>query len=482
MMRKGSPSVITRLLLGYTLVLAASCAALAAVFYIGTIGVLNRSIDRKIVSISTRLMAEFQAHGGARLAHSINQELSDGTDSDSEIFFAASGAGSRIAGNLAAIPVIASSFDQLATGDIVRAGGAHRARLIAHRLADGGVLIVGRDLREQESIQAMVWKALATGGGAAIVLGIVGACLFRSQINRRIAAIRLAAEAVEGGDLSRRIQIAGKDEFGLLNRDINRMLDRIEQLMDGIRHVSNAIAHDLRTPLGRIRGKLDDALRFAATSGAVPAHAADGLAAAAHGAIAEIDDLTQLFEKLLYIAEAESGMREQQFDAVDLSQIALDMVELYDATAEQCQITLTNVTPQPARAKGDRNLLASAVASLIDNAIKHTGPGTTIVVSTHSVNAVTTIEVRDDGPGIPLQELPRVTERFYRLDRSRHRPGNGLGLSIVAAIVTLHRGTLTLQDDAGLVATISLPSADEAAEHGSGAVPPQVVVHSSASL
>lgn len=488
MMRKGSPSVITRLLLGYTLVLAASCAALAAVFYIGTIGVLNRSIDRKIVSISTRLMAEFQAQGSARLAHSINQELSDGTDSDSEIFFAASGAGKRIAGNLASVPAIGSSFDQLATGDIVRAGGAHRTRLIAHRLADGGVLIVGRDLREQESIQTMVWKALATGGGAAIVLGIVGAWLFRSQINRRIAAIRLAAEAVEGGDLSRRIQIAGKDEFGLLNRDINRMLDRIEQLMDGIRHVSNAIAHDLRTPLGRIRGKLDDALRSAstsgaaATSGAVPAHAADVLAAAAHGAIAEIDDLTQLFEKLLYIAEAESGMREQQFDAVDLSQIALDMVELYDATAEQCQITLTNVTPHPARAKGDRNLLASAVASLIDNAIKHTGPGTTIVVSTHSVNAVSTIEVRDDGPGIPLQELPRVTERFYRLDRSRHRPGNGLGLSIVAAIVTLHRGTLTLQDNAGLVATISLPSADEAAEHGSGAAPPQVVVHSGVSL
>lgn len=466
-MFKRSPSVITRLLFGYALVLTASFAALAAVFYIGTIGVLNQSIDRKIVLISTRLAAEFQAHGSARLASAINQELSDGTDSDSEIFFAASGSGSRIAGNLASIPAIGPSHDRLATGDIVRAGSAHRARLLGRRLADGGVLIVGRDLREQEFIQAMVWKSLATGSGAAIMLGIVGAWLFRSQINRRIADIRLAAAAVEGGDLSRRIQVAGNDEFGLLNRDINRMLDRIEQLMDGIRHVSNAIAHDLRTPLGRIRGKLDDALRSAPALR--PSSAADGLADAAHGAIAEIDELTQLFEKLLYIAEAESGMREQQFDAVDLSQIALDMVELYDAKAEQCQTILTNATPHPVRAKGDRNLLANAVASLIDNAIKHTGPGTTIVVSTHTANAVATIEVRDDGPGIPMQELPRVTERFYRLDRSRHRPGNGLGLSIVAAIVTLHRGTLTLQDKDGLIATISLPSAEQAAEHGTGA-------------
>lgn len=452
-MHKLSPSVITRLLIGYALLVTASFVALAAVFYIGTIGVLNRSIDGKVLSISDRLSAEYQVDDSARLAASINQELNDGTDSDSEIFYAVSGAGAPIAGNLTALPPIGASFDQLVTARVVRNGGAHRARLLAHRLAGGGVLVVGRDLREQESIQAMVWEALATGGGAALVLGIVGALWFRSQINRRIADIRLAAEAIEAGDLSRRIPVAGNDEFGLLNRDINRMLDRIEQLMNGIRHVSNAIAHDLRTPLGRIRGKLDDALRSAPS--------ADGMAEAAHGAIADIDDLTQLFEKLLYIAEAESGMRDRQFGTVDLSAIALDMVELYDATAEECRTVLSNATPRPVPARGDRNLLASAVASLIDNAIKHTGAGTTIVVSTYTANAVATIEVRDDGPGIPADELPRVTERFYRLDRSRNRPGNGLGLSIVAAIVTLHRGTLTLHDDAGLIARITLPAAEQ---------------------
>ncbi len=453
-MRNLSPSVITRLLIGYALLVAASFVALAAVFYIGTIGVLNRSIDAKVVSIGSRLAAEYQAHGGARLAAAIDQERRDGADSDSEIFFAASGAGAPIAGNLASPPPTGAVYNRLSTTRVVRNGGAHRARLLAQRLAGGGVLVVGRDLREQESIQAMVWEALATGGAAALILGIVGALWFRSQINRRIADIRLAAEAIEAGDLSRRIPVAGHDEFGLLNRDINRMLDRIEQLMNGIRHVSNAIAHDLRTPLGRIRGKLDDALRSAPS--------AAGMAEAAHGAIADIDDLTQLFEKLLYIAEAESGMRDRQFGTVDLSEIALDMVELYDATAEERGAILSNATPRPVPARGDRNLLASAVASLIDNAIKHTGAGTTVIVRTFTAGALATIEVRDDGPGIPAAELPRVTERFYRLDRSRNRPGNGLGLSIVAAIVTLHRGTLSLHDEAGLVARIALPAAEPA--------------------
>lgn len=446
------PSVITRLVLGYGILLTASFLVMGTVFYLGTIGVLNRGIDRKIVSISTRLATEFQASGSASLAKSINRELGDGADSDSEILFVSTGSGSRVAGNLASIPTLSpSSFEQLVTRDLIRNGNALRARVLARHLPGGGVLIVGRDLGEQESIQSMVWGALATGAGIATALGIVGALLFRNQLKRRIADIRLAAKDIERGDLSRRIPFSGHDEFGLLNRDINQMLDRIEQLMSGIRHVSNAIAHDLRTPLSRIRSKLDDALRSDAT--------AASLAESAHGAIADIDDLTQLFEKLLYIAEAESGMRDQQFEAVDLSQIALDMVELYDATADERQTILKNLPGRAVPVKGDRNLLGSAVASLIDNAIKHTAQGTTIAVSTHVENEVATIEVRDNGPGIPHHELTRVTERFYRLDRSRTLPGNGLGLSIVSAIATLHGGALTLEDNCGLIARISLPSA-----------------------
>jgi signal transduction histidine kinase len=449
------PSVITRLVLGYGILLAASFLALSTVFYLGTIGVLNRSTDRKIVSISSRLAADFQSDSTERLTNSINHELSDGTDSDSEIFLVLSRSGSRIAGNLASIPDLSSSFGQLATRDVIRNGNSRRARLLAKRLPDGGVLIVGRDLSEQESIQALVWEALAAGGGISIVLGIIGALLFRNQVKRRIADIRLTAKDIEAGDLTRRIPVSGDDEFGLLNRDINRMLDRIEQLMNGVRHVSNAIAHDLRTPLGRIRGKLDDALRSNATQ--------EALADSAQTAIVEIDDLTLLFDKLLYIAEAESGMRDQQFEPVDLSQIAFDMVELYDATAEECQAILRKTPGHAVLAHGDRNLIASAVASLIDNAIKYAGPGATIDVCAYVDDNAATIEVRDNGPGIPRDELGRVTERFYRLDRSRSLPGNGLGLSIVSAIATFHGGTLTLEEHSGLIARISLSHSREAA-------------------
>ncbi|MBC7453063.1 MAG: HAMP domain-containing histidine kinase [Massilia sp.] len=445
------PSVIMQLLLGYGVLLATSCLALSTIFYMGTIGVLNRSTDGKIASISSRLAEHFQLHGSASLAGLIEHELGDGADSDSEIFLAVAGSGAIIAGNLAALPDTASALGELTTSDIVRDGSAHRARLLKTRLADGGVLMVGRDLGEQEAIATLVWQALAAGGGLAILLGIAGALLFQNQLTRRIADIRLTAKAIEAGDLSRRIPVFGDDEFGLLNRDINRMLDRIEQLMNGVRHVSNAIAHDLRTPLGRVRSKLDDALRSDATL--------DSLAESAQGAIVEIDELTRLFDKLLTIAEAESGMRDQQFNPVDLSQIALDMVELYDATAEACQTSLHKEPGAAVLAHGERNLLASAVASLIDNALKYAGPGASIAVRAFIDNDAATIEVRDNGPGIPAGELGRVTERFYRLDRSRSLPGNGLGLSIVSAIATYHGGTLTLASQGGLIARLALPHA-----------------------
>jgi signal transduction histidine kinase len=229
------------------------------------------------------------------------------------------------------------------------------------------------------------------------------------------------------------------------------MLDRIEHLMEGVRHVSNAIAHDLRTPLSRVRSKLDEALQHELTI--------TTLSDAAYAAIEGIDDLILVFEKLLQIAEAESGMRTKSFDLIDLNGVAHDMVELYDASAEENRVTLKASHENTALAIGDRNLLASAVASLIDNAIKYAGPSATVEIGAYTDEQMVSIVVRDNGPGIPTEELPRVTERFYRLDQSRSLPGNGLGLSIVSAIATLHGGKLYLSDAApGLIARIELPS------------------------
>jgi signal transduction histidine kinase len=229
------------------------------------------------------------------------------------------------------------------------------------------------------------------------------------------------------------------------------MLDRIEQLMDGVRHVSNAIAHDLRTPLSRVRSTLEEALRRDGT--------AAGLASAARGAVESIDELISVFNKLLQIAEAESGMRTSWFGPVDLQRIVHDMSELYDAAAEERGVRLRVSTDSSVWASGDRDLLSSAVASLIDNAIKYAGSGSTVRLSACDIAPGPTIVVEDNGRGVPETELSRLPERFYRVDRARAPPGNGLGLAIVSAIATLHGGRLQLLNAApGLRATVTLPA------------------------
>lgn len=452
-------SIAAKLVLGYGLLGMASVALVSAVFYFGTIGVLDHNLDGRISALSDRLVEQYRGRAQSELAAEVAHQLSDGIDNDSEIFLLLGADGARLGGDLTQWPASDAEADAgaLVTREVVRDGKPTPARLLIRRLGGGGTLVVGRDLSEQQSIRALVLRSLATGIALSLLLTVCGALLFRSQIEARIGEIRRAAKDIEDGDLSRRIPVTGDDEFSLLNRDINRMLDRIETLMDGIRHVSNAIAHDLRTPLSRIRSKLDDALRHDRT--------VEVLSGAAHGAIEDIDDLIRLFERLLQIAEAESGVRAQLFESLDLNRIALDMADMYDATAEERDVRLqtdlqAGASPDGAagaRALGDRNLLASAVASLIDNAIKYAGPGARVTVLTRVDGERVSIAVRDDGPGIPVAEVGKVTQRFYRLDKSRSLPGNGLGLSIVSATVGLHGGVLTLEEGhPGLIARITL--------------------------
>jgi signal transduction histidine kinase len=295
---------------------------------------------------------------------------------------------------------------------------------------------------------------LAIGGLCALVLAILGALLFRHRLEARLAAIRRTAREIEAGDLSRRIPVSGyDDEFERLGREINQMLDWIEHLMDGVRHVSNAIAHDLRTPLGRIRGRLDEALR--------PGHGAAHLVTTARDAIGQIDELIRVFDRLLQIAEAESGTRRQAFAPVRIESVIADIVELYDAEAEERGISLVATVDEAVATLGDRSLLASAVANLIDNALKYAGEAATVRVRAIRDPDRVSIIVEDNGPGIPASERRRVIERFYRVDRSRSVPGNGLGLSIVSAIASLHWGSLLLEDASpGLRACLLLPRAD----------------------
>jgi len=450
-------SIAAKLVLGYGLLGTISIAVVSVVFYTGTIGVLDQNLDGKIVAQAQRLLHRANADGHAHLIEEVRRLLADGIDSDREIFQLLDSEGNTLAGNLGSWPQAedeteASTRPQMISADVVREGHLKPARLYLRPLDGGGMLIVGRDLSEQEAVRELIWDALLAGAGVSLLLTVAGALLFRRTIENKLGEIRGTAARIEAGDLSHRIAISGDDEFARLNRDINRMLDRIELLMEGIRHVSNAIAHDLRTPLSRIRGRLDDALRHEAS--------VERLAGASHDAIDDIDDLIRLFERLLQIAEVESGMRTSMFERLDLGRVVADIGEMYEASAEDDNITLSVDAPESLYVDGDRNLLASAIASLLENAIKYAGPGSVVRIRAGLHHGMAAIAVSDNGPGIPAEELDKVTQRFYRLDKSRHLPGNGLGLSIVAATATAHGGRLALEDNApGLVARLVLPLA-----------------------
>jgi signal transduction histidine kinase len=452
-------TVAFRLALGYGLLAIGSMSVISAAFYFGTVGVLARSTDAKLISISSRLADHYETRGDEGLRHEIQQLLADGIEQDTEVYLLVAPGGQKMIGNISGWTMATAPLDQLTDVKVLRYGRPSLSRLLPRLLADGSILVVGRDMQDQREIEQLVWRALLAGGVVALVLAIGGALLFRRQLEHRVGAIRRTARQIEAGDLTRRIPISGvEDEFARLNRDINSMLDRIEHLMNGVRHVSNAIAHDLRTPLGRIRSRLEEALR--------PGSSTAQFAETGRFAIQQVDELIQMLDNLLQIAEAESGARRQSFTLVRLSQVVSDVVELYDAAAEEAEITLVSKINGDPLTLGDKNLLTSAVANLVDNALKYAGAGATVLVRAAPDRDTVSILIKDDGPGIPAAERSRVVERFYRLDRSRSLPGHGLGLSIVSAIASLHRGRLCLEDGApGLSARIILPRADLAVSH-----------------
>jgi signal transduction histidine kinase len=447
-------SVAFRLAVGYAILAVASMSVIAIVFYFGTVGVLARNTDAKLQAVSARLAEHFRNRGAEALRQEIGRLLADGVEQDTEVYLLVGPDARKLVGNVAGWTPSASESGRLEDRGVIRDGRPSVSRILPLLLSDGAMLVVGRDLRDRLEIEGLVWRALAVGGLFALLLAVVGALLFRRQLESRIATIRHTARDIEAGDLSRRIPVSGiDDEFARLGHDINQMLDWIEHLMDGVRHVSNAIAHDLRTPLGRIRGQLDEALR--------PGQRTAQLTATARAAIRQIDDLILVFDRLLQIAEAESGMRRQSFAPVPLASVIADIIELYDAEAEERGIALSSELDAAVATLGDRALLASAVANLVDNALKYAGAGATVRVRTVREPDDVSIIIEDDGPGIPVSERARVLERFYRVDASRSVPGNGLGLSIVSAIAALHWGALRLADAApGLRACLVLPRAD----------------------
>lgn len=441
-----------RLAFHYGVAVAITMLAVLAIVYLQTVGVLHQRMVRQLNATTQLLTVRFDEGGIDALSAAISSAIADGRNSDSEIYWLADAHGNKRAGNLDTAPAMrdGASAGQLR---VLRAGENVLAYLVERHLPDGSLLVVGIDLRDQEAVELLVARASAAAGIVAIVLLIGGTFVFRQLLERSVGAVRRTAARIAAGELQVRVAPSGdEDEFALLEQDINAMLDRIQSLMDGVRHVSNTIAHNLRTPLTRILMRLREAEREL------------GPDAAQHRAIAEsireIEELTVVFEKLLQIAEAEAGARRRHFAPVPLHTIADDVAELYEAVAELQGARLLRDPAGLAVAPGDKDLLAGAVVNLVDNALKYAGSGAVVRIGTRTAEGLALITVQDDGPGIPAAEQENVGKHFHRLDRST--PGHGLGLASVRAVVALHGGRLRLSNaDPGLQACIELPAAGD---------------------
>lgn len=446
-------SVAFRLALMCGILVLTSVGFSSAALYIGTVGVLSRGTDSNIISITKKLTDYFDAKGAMAVRDRIEQNLADSVDADSEIYLLLDPEGRKMVGNVLPLAKIDVALDTVIEKSVLRDDGRRSTgRLLIHQLSNGSLLMVGRDMAELNIITHLILRALEVGGSIAIMLAISGTLVFRNMIENRIRRIRYTALKIEAGNLSLRIpEYGNNDEFSRLTGDLNRMLDRIEHLMNGVKHVSNVIAHNLKTPLGRIRAHLDDSVRADLK--------AEDLAHEANFAIDEIDRLVTILDKLLQIAEFESGTLRQPLSLIDLESVVVNVVDLYDAAAEDEGIQIfIHATPVPC-IFGDKDLIASALSNILDNAFKYAGNGTTITIDIYHDQDRVVLQVRDDGPGIPLSERSKVLQRFYRLDRVQ--PGYGLGLSIISAIARMHNATFSLEDaEPGLLVRLVFPTTE----------------------
>ncbi len=434
----------------YAGLFALSALALTGFLWWSTAGLLDRQTDAAINADAQGLLEQF-LEGPAALVETIQNRLADDVD-DNAIYLLAGPAYRPVAGNLESWPKMITNDVEWTEIPIERAGVRGLARIRNFVLPGGLHLLVGRDVQVRAQLRRILGNALIWAPAIVLALGVAGAMAVRSLFRITINDVAATAAAFSRGDLTRRVRVNGMgDEFDRLAEEINNMLDRVAGLMDGVRQVSNAIAHDLRTPITRARARLEDAAGSARTE--------TDLRAAIERAQFDLDGIVAVFQALLRIAEIEAGARLSAFARVDLGPLLFDLSELYTAAAEENGQALEHDIPPILPAFGDRDMLQQAVANLLDNALKFSPPGSTIRLDAGIVRGLLEITVADQGPGIPPEDRQRATERFFRGESARSTPGSGLGLALVQAVAVLHGGTLRLEDNLpGLRAVIALPA------------------------
>ena len=461
-----------RLTLVYLLVFVAFAASLLGYFALNTRRLITEQITATVNTEISGLREQYNQGGIRRLVIVVDLRS---RRPGSSLYLVTTATGEGLAGNVGSLEPgvldhpgwLETNYRRLEAPE----GNEHRALVEVVQLPGGFRLLVGRDLEERERLFGIIANAGQWSLALVIVLGLAGGFFVSRRVLSRIDAMTATAQTIMAGDLAGRLPVAGTgDELDRLAEHLNAMLERIEALMRGLKEVSDNIAHDLKTPLTRLRNRCEEALR--GNTGIA------GYRAALEATIAESDDLIRTFDALLMIARAESGQARDNMTEFDAAEIARDVGELYEPLADENGLALKVEAPSAAPVRGNRELISQALANLIDNAIKYAKPNGTmngeingaangvpaeIVVKADNEGDRIVLTVADRGPGIPEADRGRVVERFVRLEQSRSAPGSGLGLSLASAVARLHGGELKLEDNhPGLRSIIALPRAGPA--------------------
>ncbi len=437
----------------YFLVFAASVLGVLLFVYWTSADFVERQTEATLDAEITGLAEQYAQRGLSGLVQIIAAR-SPGDRGDAMLYLITDPEGQPLAGNIAAWPSgVPARPGWLSFTVETRVKGRletdpARGRLII--IPGGYRLLVGRDISDAAAFRDRVKLTLLWSGLVALGVGVLGGAAMSRNLLRRVELVNRTSERVMAGNLSDRVPVEGtSDEFDQLAANLNRMLDQIERLMTAMREVTDDVAHDLKTPLARLRARLELAL--------IGSNEAPAQSEAIRAAIDDADRLLATFNALLGIAEAEAGAARDQTLPLDLSEVARSAAEFYEPVAEEKGFTLSLAAEPEVRIRGDRHLLSQALANLLDNALKYAGGGA-LQIRLFGGGGRAVLEVADRGPGIPEADRESVFDRFVRLEPSRSTPGNGLGLSLVRAVAYRHHGSVTLADNRpGLIVRLEFP-------------------------
>jgi signal transduction histidine kinase len=408
---------------------------------------IERLVDRRIRSVSDEIAGTVGDRSPEELVRRINAATRERDTGDIGLLLLDTD-GRRRGGNIVLPRRLPIGFSTIALKD--RIAGLSAGRALVRDVGRGMILTTIAETEPFDDYNAARARIYLIGFGSIVLIVVGGMVFFVVTIGRRIGETRRTVEAIIDGDMTRRVPIhRSGGEFAQQAMAFNRMLDRISDLMASISNVSNDIAHDLRTPLARLRSQLALSLRRVETEAQ-----RDDLEAA----IAMSDELLEMFAAMLRIAEVEGGDRRAAFAPIDLAALAEEVGTMLQPVVADGGRTLVVTASAPAPIVGDRQLLGQLLVNLVENAMRHTPPGTRVEIRVDVTGGRAVLTIADDGPGIPADQRTLALRRFGRLDTSRHDSGQGLGLALVEAISRLHRGTIALEDAApGLRVVVTLP-------------------------